>query len=101
MGHREKVEAMGLDGTSILHTIEGDLSPEIRSLVDEVTGSIGTAEVDERLMQSIQGLRATTVTIDAVEEAGYQIVEGEGPKGVRFEVAGEVYGRGDPPRPED
>ena len=62
--HRERVQAMGLEGTSILHTIEGgELSPEIRSLVDEVTGSIGAAEVDERLMEGIQR-GPLTVSID-------------------------------------
>ena len=47
--------------TFILHTIEGDLSLEIRSQ----HGGRGhsTAEVDERLMQSMQGLRATTCTM--------------------------------------
>lgn len=97
--HRDKIQALGLDGTSILHTIESDLSPDIRSLVDEVTGSIGAAEVDERLMQTIGDgaiLRPTTVTIDAVdvggdyrgasEEAGF-----EGAKRVRFQ--GETGGR--------
>jgi len=63
--HRERVQAMGLEGTSILHTIEGgELSPEIRSLVDEVTGSIGAAEVDERLMEGIQRQGTMTVSID-------------------------------------
>ena len=103
-GHREKVKTMGLDGASILHTMDGDLSPEIRSLVDEVTGSIGAAEVDERLMQSIReggmmqvedgtvirvdsgggmmqvdegGMMRTTVTIDAVDGGGaYQVSNG-------------------------
>lgn len=54
--HRDKLASMGLEHTSILHTIDGgELSPEIRSLVEEVTGSMGAAEVDERLMQSIRG----------------------------------------------
>ena len=74
--HREKVQALGLGEASILHTIEGDLSPEIRSLVDEVTGSIGAAEVDERLMESLREshdmLRAATVTIDPVDSGGFQ-----------------------------
>lgn len=77
---------MGLEGTSILHTIDGELSPEIRSLVDEVTGSIGAAEVDERLMQSINDrgmLQATTVTIDAVE-GGKEYQGSGGVKRVHF-----------------
>lgn len=91
--HRDKMQAMGLEGTSILHTIEGELSPEIRSLVDEVTGSIGAAEVDERLMHSIGDvgddggiLRATTVTIDDVEGGREYQVSGtvEGVKRVHF-----------------
>jgi hypothetical protein len=75
--------ALGLEGTSILHTIEGELSPEIRSLVDEVTGSIGAAEVDERLISAIgEGgiLRAATVTIDPVDGAG----------GQEYDVSGEM-----------
>ena len=65
--HRVRVHDMGLDGTSILHTIEGgELSPEIRSLVDEVTGSIGASEVDKRL---IEGLR--------VGEGGVAVMDGD------------------------
>lgn len=85
--HRDKMEALGLEGTSILHTIEGELSPEIRSLVDEVTGSIGAEEVDERLMSGGEMLRAATVTIDGAGDEGYQLSVGatDGVKTVTFE----------------
>ena len=88
--HRDKMEVLGLEGTSILHTIEGELSPEIRSLVDEVTGSIGAAEVDERLMRGGDMLRAATVTIDGAGDEGYQLsgVAADGVKTVTFEDAG-------------
>lgn len=54
--HRAKVQALGLDGASILHTIEGELSPEIRSLVDEVAGSIGRMILSILLRKEVEGL---------------------------------------------
>lgn len=84
-----------------------------RSLVDEVTGSIGAAEV----MQSISAIRAATVTIDAVDGGGvYQQEESEGQyqenrargvaegtvKRVRFEEHSRgVYRRGGGKQAED
>lgn len=97
--HRVKVQALGLEGTAILHTIDpGGMSTDICSLVDEVTGSIGAAEVDERLMQSMGG--GTIVTIDPVGDGGrqdYSVGDGEGEGGgvkrVRFQEDVDVYGQ--------
>lgn len=70
---------MGLEGASILHTIEsGELSPEIRSLVDEVTGSIGAAEVDERLIEGMQREGGLAVSMDGGTGAYTVLVPGEG-----------------------
>lgn len=72
-----------------------------RSLVDEVTGSIGAAEV----MQSINVMRAATVTIDPVADHGgmayhqqqqqqHSVEEGVvGAGHARGGAAGEVLGK--------
>ncbi len=103
--HRVKVQAMGLEGTAILHTIDSEgMSSDICSLVDEVTGSIGAAEVDERLMQIGGG---TIVTIDPVGEGGggmeFRGGMGDGGrvKRVRFEEGGHLYGNDEVRKVED
>ena len=75
--HRDRVQEIGLGGASILHTIEGgELSPEIRSLVDEVAGSIGASEADKGLMEGLRGDEGVSVIDDLHEDEGISVMDG-------------------------